>query len=64
MADSPISPQVIGNSGLLVLSATHSAVDVLPTPGNKLKNWKAPGEEDNDGKSNVCLTWFAVQQND
>jgi hypothetical protein len=31
-AVSPISPHVIGKSGLFVVSATHSAVEVFPTP--------------------------------
>lgn len=39
-----MSPQVIGYSGLFVWAATHSAVDVLPTPGiiNKIQESRDP----------------------
>lgn len=58
-----MSPQVMGNSGLLVLSATHSAVDVFPTPGIRLEYSEALEEDEKGIKSDAYLTWFAVQQN-
>ena len=39
---SPISPQVMANSGRCVNSATHSAVDVFPTPGAPWRRMISP----------------------
>ena len=44
-----MSPQVIGNRGLFVCAATHSAVLVLPTPGTPeycQSNFVACGERE------------------